>query len=270
MPNYICVTCGVQFRSTEAPPERCPICEDERQYVNWNGQQWTTLEQLRQNHHNLLKVEEPGLTGIGTEPPFAIGQRALLVQSPGGNVLWDCISLVDEATVRAVAELGGISAIAVSHPHFYASIVEWSRAFGNVPVHLHVEDREWVMRPDPAIVFWKGETHGVAEGVTLIRCGGHFRGSAVLHWAAGAQGQGALLTGDTLYVVQDRRFVSFMYSYPNLIPLTRSAIEAILRAIESCAYDRVYSGWFGRAVSSHAKLAVERSAARYLRASGRE
>src|SRR5512140_1759103 len=144
MTNYICKQCGVQFAATETPPGQCPICEDERQYVNWNGQQWTTLERLRGSHKNKIEAESDGLYGIGTEPSFAIGQRALLVQSPRGNVLWDCISLVDDATVHTVEALGGISAIAISHPHFYSSMVEWSRAFDNAPIYLHAADRRWV------------------------------------------------------------------------------------------------------------------------------
>ncbi|HEX7974323.1 MAG TPA: hypothetical protein VF498_07935, partial [Anaerolineales bacterium] len=72
MSNYICKTCGTQFTETEHPPEHCPICEDERQYIGWDGQQWTTLDELRRDHHNIIKTLEPGLIGIGTHPDFAI------------------------------------------------------------------------------------------------------------------------------------------------------------------------------------------------------
>jgi len=264
MPNYICITCGTQFPDTVSPPEHCPICDDERQYVGWKGQQWTTLEQMRATHRNTFRDEEPNLVGIGAEPSFAIGQRALLIRAPGGNVLWDCITFIDEATVEAVRALGKVSAIAISHPHFYSGMVEWAHAL-DAPIYLHARNREWVMRPDPSIVFWEGETHALGEGLTLIRCGGHFEGSTVLHWAAGAEGRGALLTGDTLYVVSDRRYVSFMRSFPNLIPLSPSAINGILKAIEPFPYDRIYSSWFERVVTADAKAAVARSAERYLR-----
>jgi rubrerythrin len=40
--RYICVTCGIQFKETDGPPKHCPVCEDERQYVGWEGQKWTT------------------------------------------------------------------------------------------------------------------------------------------------------------------------------------------------------------------------------------
>jgi hypothetical protein len=94
------------------------------------GQSWTTLERLRISHHNGFRQYEPGLIGIGTQPKFAIGQRALLVCTPEGNILWDCISLIDDATVTLIKGLGGLHAIAISHPHFYTTLVDWSRAFG--------------------------------------------------------------------------------------------------------------------------------------------
>lgn len=267
MPNYICVTCGTQFPASERPPANCPICEEERQYVGWRGQQWTTLDELRHDYHNVIKPEEPGLTGIGTHPSFAIGQRALLVQAPGGNVLWDCLSLIDDPTVAAVRALGGVSAIAISHPHYYSAMVEWSRAF-DAPVYLHAADRQWVMRPDPALVFWEGETRPLGAGLTLIRCGGHFDGGTVLHWAAGAEGRGALLAGDILQVVQDRRWVSFMYSYPNLIPLPAAVVRRVAAAVAPYAFDRLYGAWWERVVARDAKAAVARSAARYIAALG--
>jgi hypothetical protein len=264
MTNYLCATCGTQFPSTEVPPERCPICEDERQYVGWGGQQWTSLEALRQNHTNRIAEEEPGLWGIGSEPAIAIGQRALLVNAPAGNVLWDCISLLDNTTVDAVRERGGIKAIAVSHPHYYSSMIEWSHAF-DAPVYLHADDCQWVVRPDRAIRFWAGETLALGDGLTLIRCGGHFPGGTVLHWAAGAEGRGAMLTGDIIDVAQDRRWVSFMYSYPNKIPLSAAAVRRIVGAVEPFQFDRIYGAWWGRVVAADAKAAVARSAERYIR-----
>jgi hypothetical protein len=261
---FICVTCGTQFRESEQPPAACEICNDERQYVGWNGQQWTTLDELRRSHRSVVRLEELGLYGIGMEPSFAIGQRALLITSPKGNVLWDCIPLLDEALVEMVRGIGGVSAVAISHPHYYSSMVEWAHAFG-CPIYLHGADRRWVMRPDPAIEFWEGQDKQIADGLTLIRCGGHFEGGTVLHWADGADGQGAILSGDILQVVQDRRWLSFMYSYPNLIPLPASAIDRIVAAVEPFGFDRVYGAWWGKVVFGDAKAAVRRSAERYLR-----
>jgi hypothetical protein len=265
VPNLICVTCGTQFAETEAEPERCPICEDERQYVGWDGQQWTTLERLRRDHRADIRSEEHGLTGIGTTPSFAIGQRALLVESGSGNVLWDCISLLDAEIEAAVEARGGLATIAISHPHYYSSLVEWARAFG-AQVLLHADDREWVMRPDERVVFWDGDAHVLGDGLTLLRLGGHFAGGTVLHWAAGAEGRGALLSGDIVQVVQDRRWVSFMYSYPNLIPLPARKVAEMLARLEPYAFERIYGAWFGRIVAEDGKGAVRRSAERYARA----
>jgi hypothetical protein len=262
----ICVTCGVQFAASNEASGICPICTDERQFVGWGGQCWTTLRELQQSHSVVVREEDPNLIGIGIEPSFAIGQRGLLVKSIGGNVLWDCMSLVDEGSVRAVKAQGGIDAIAISHPHFYGAMVEWSRAFGGVPIYLHGDDRQWVMRPDQAIVFWQGEEREIAPGLTLVRCGGHFPGSAVLHWAGGADGRGALLTGDTIQVVRDRRHVSFMRSYPNLVPLSPATVRGIAERVVPLRFERIFGGWFDLAIRRDAKAAVQRSAERYLRA----
>lgn len=265
MPHLICMTCGTQYRESARTPERCTICTDERQFVGWQGQQWITLEQLQQSHQATVRLEELGLYGIGMEPSFAIGQRALLVTGPQGNVLWDCIPLIDDALVNMIRGIGGISAIAISHPHYYSSMVDWSRAF-DCPIFLHSADRQWVMRLDPAINFWEGETHPISDNLTLIRCGGHFDGGTVLHWPGGADGKGALLSGDIIQVVPDRRWVSFMYSYPNLIPLPASAVQRVVEAVEPAAFDRIYGAWWGKVVRCDAKAAVRRSAERYVRA----
>src|ERR1044071_9474372 len=269
MDTFICTTCGTQYAESIEPPEHCPICEDERQFVYWNGQEWTTLAQLQRSHHNVLRAQGERIKGIGSEPKFAIGQRAFLVQTAEGNLLWDCISLIDEATVEAVRALGGISAIAISHPHYYSSMVDWSERFGNAPIYLHAADREWVMRHSPNIQFWDGDRQDLFGGLTLIRCGGHFEGGTVLHWADGEGGEGALLTGDIIQVVQDRRFVSFMRSFPNYIPLSASAVERIVHSIEPFPFKRIYGAWWDATVSGDGHSAVTRSAARYLEALAR-
>jgi hypothetical protein len=234
--------------------------------VNWNGQEWTTLADLRATHSNRIEPEGASLFGIATEPSFAIGQRALLVQSPGGNLLWDCVTLVDEQTVDAAQKLGGIRAIAISHPHFYSGMVEWSRAFNDAPIYLHGADREWVMRSDRTIHFWEAPTYPLWDGMSLIHCGGHFEGGTVLHWPGGADGRGALLAGDIVQVVSDRRYVSFMRSYPNLIPLSASAVAKIAEAIAPFAFEQIYGAWWQRNILADGKRAIARSAERYLRA----
>jgi glyoxylase-like metal-dependent hydrolase (beta-lactamase superfamily II) len=268
MPSFICTTCGVQYEESPSPPTSCVICSEERQYIGWQGQQWTTLGGLRSDHRSRIEPEGPGLTGIGIDPSFGIGQRALHIRGTGGGFLWDCTSLVDDAMVTRVRELGGVRAMAISHPHFYSSMVEWSRALDGIPIYLHEADRAWVMRDDPAIVYWGGGSLEVAPGITLIHCGGHFAGSAVLHWADGANGLGALLTGDSIMVAQDRRSVSFMYSYPNLIPLNPAAVGRIVDAVAPFEFEQIYGGWTGKNVLEGAGPAVRYSARRYLRAIG--
>jgi glyoxylase-like metal-dependent hydrolase (beta-lactamase superfamily II) len=252
----VCVTCGVQFGG---PAERCPICEDPRQYVPVDGQRWTTLDDLRRDHRNAIR-DEAGLTGIGTEPRFAIGQRALLVPWGGGNLLWDCVTLLDDETAAAVEARGGLRAIAISHPHYYSAMVEWAHRFG-CPVLLHEADREWIMRPDDAIELWSGETRELGDGLTLIRCGGHFAGGTVLH-----REDGTLLSGDIVQVIPDRSHVGFMYSYPNLIPLPATAVRGIVDALAPYRYERILGAWWGTVIPRDGRAIVERSAQRYISA----
>ncbi len=266
---YLCVTCGTQFAESARPPAQCPICEDERQYVNPDGQRWTTLEDLRASHKNIIKKEEDRLDSINTEPRFGIGQRAFLIRTDGGNVLWDCVGLLDDATIAKVKELGGIAEIAISHPHYYTSMVEWSRAFGGAPIHLHEAERPWVMRPDPCIRFWKGESLELRGGLKLVRTGGHFEGYQVLHWPAGAGGKGALMAGDQPQICMDPKQVTFMYSYPNYIPLNGSQIRRIVECLDPLPFDRIYGAFFTRGkgiIPTRGKEIVLRSADRYLRA----
>lgn len=261
--EYICVTCGTQYPASAQPPAACPICEDDRQYIGPQGQQWTTLAAMRGHYHNRFDPIEPGVTGIITEPKFAIGQQAFLLETPGGNVLWETLTYVDETTVAEIQRRGGVEAIAISHAHYYATMVEWSRMLGGVPIYLHETNRRWVMRPDPAVRFFSEDTVELVPGVTVIRCGGHFPGASVLHWADGAEGQGLLFSGDTIQVVPDNRWVTFMYSYPNQIPLDPETVRRIVAAVEPYSFVRLY-GAFGRHVLADAKAAVRRSAERYI------
>jgi len=264
--KYICITCGIQFKESDGPPNNCPICEDERQYVGWDGQQWTTLDDMKGKFSNKIKQEEENLHSIFTQPKIGIGQRAFLVRTGKGNILWDCVPQLDDDTIKAVKALGGLAAVAVSHPHYYTTMVEWSQVFGKVPVYIHAADREWVMRPDPVIEFWKGGSKELIGGLTLVNTGGHFEGFQVLHWPGGAKGKGVLLSGDQPQVCRDRRWVSFMYSYLNLIPLPARAIRRITASLKPLEYERLYGAFPGLTVTKDAKGAVERSAARYVKA----
>jgi hypothetical protein len=261
----VCATCGTQYAESSAPPEHCYVCEDERQYVGWNGQTWTTLEALGATH--TLRIEDDdGLVGIGLAPDFAIPQRALLLPTDAGNILWECVSLVTDAAVAALKEHGGVDCIVISHPHFYASMVDWSEALGGIPILLQDADREWVRRPSPRVRFWSGDTHRLSDAVTLIRCGGHFPGSTALHWSDGPRAGGSLFPGDALQVVLDRRHVTFMYSYPNYIPMKTSDVRAIRARLASFAFEDVFGYTWGRNIIGGARAAVDASFERFLAA----
>lgn len=265
MTNFICRECGTQFAQSEEPPGQCAICQDARQFVPISGQKWTTLDQLRTGHRNTWQEHEPGLLGVGTTPEFAIGQRALFLRSTEGNFLWDCLTLIDRATIEIIQSFGGLRGIAVSHPHYYTTVVEWSRAFGGAPIYLHHADQEWVMRPDDSIQFWADEEKELAPGVRLIRCGGHFPGGTILHWQGGAEGRGALLTGDILQVTPDG-MVSFMFSYPNLTPLPATTVQSIGQKVGLLSFDRIYGAFWERIVRADGAATVRRSVDRYLAA----
>jgi hypothetical protein len=131
-------------------------------------------------------------------------------------------------------------------------------------VHLHAADADWIVRPDPAIRHWRGDTLELLPGVTLLRLGGHFPGGAVLHWAEGAEGRGAILSGDIVQVAADLRRVSFLWSYPNMMPLSAATVQRIAGALSPWRFDRIYGAFPGREVMTGAARVVQRSAARYI------
>jgi hypothetical protein len=263
MDAFICITCGTQYAPTPTPPAVCVICDEERQFVPATGQAWTTLKRLERSHMPTFR-DEAGLIGIGIAPAFGITQRALLVPTEGGNVLWDCVSLVSDVMVDLIKGVGGLKAIAISHPHYYTTMVEWSRAFGGIPVYLHAADREWIMRPDPCLELWTGETRAIAPGLTLLRTGGHFDGGTIMHWAGGCEGRGALLSGDLLQVVLDRKHLGFMRSYPNYIPLGAAAVRTIAERVMPFEYDAIYGAFWNRVIPKDAKRAMQVSVARHI------
>jgi glyoxylase-like metal-dependent hydrolase (beta-lactamase superfamily II) len=240
------------------------ICSDERQWVPASGQRWTTAEELAAaGHRGEVRQVEPGLLGIGVDPPVAIGQRALLVQTAEGNLLWDPPGYLDELAVRAVREAGGLRAVTASHPHFYGSMAEWSRIF-DAEVLLAEADAAWLTRPpERPPVTWSGSL-AVLPGVTLVQCGGHFPGSAVVHWAEGAGGAGVLLSGDTIFVTPGEDRVTFVRSAPNRLPLPERAVRGVVEAVRPYAFDRIYGGWWQPVLRRDARAVVDRSAERYI------
>jgi hypothetical protein len=246
-----------------AAPEHCPLCEDERQWVAPTGQRWTTMARLAADGcHSVIREVEPGLTGVGCEPGVGVGQRGLLVSTPEGNLLWDPAPFADDAALEAVRAAGGLRAVSASHPHMYGAAVEWSHAF-DAEILLVDVDAPWLMRPDPAVRTWSGALTAL-PGVTLVQCGGHFPGSAVAHWAQGADGGGAILCGDTIFVTPGEDRVSFVYSAPVRLPLAAPAVRGIVDALAPYGFERIYGGWWDPAVRRDGKAVLQRSAERYI------
>jgi len=266
---YICKTCGTQYPPREQPPALCPICADDRQYIPPQGQQWTTLADIRASHTNRFEEIEPGVTKIVSEPHFGIGQQAYLIETPAGNILWDCITLIDDATVAEIQRRGGIVGIAISHAHYYTTMIEWSRALGNVPVWLHEANRGWVMYQDDAIRYWTDDTIEPLPGITVIRTGGHFPGAMVLHRAgidnaaSPEQRDGVLFSGDVFTIVADPKWVTFMYSYPNRIPLDPATVRRMVDLVAPYSFARIHDA-FDKHVVADGNAVVERSAERYI------
>ena len=262
MTSWSCRTCAVEHPEGEQPPTRCPICSDDRQYVRPEGQRWTTLDELREaGHRGRLEEVEPGLLGVVVEPSVGIGQRAPLVRTPAGNLLWDPVGYLDDELAAAVEAVGGVAAIASSHPHMFGAQVSWSHRFGDAPVWVSAPDQQWVQRQDPVVRTWD-EPVEVLPGVRLVRIGGHFPGSAVAQ-LTGADGRGVLLTGDTVAGTPDEHWVSFLRSFPNKVPLSAAVVEVVAARVLALHFDRLYDNVGGR-VAADAQEWVRRSAERYV------
>lgn len=262
MTSWICATCAVEYPDTGNPPAQCAICDDERQYVRPSGQRWTTLADLvHEGHAGSVTELEPGLLGISVDPEVGIGQQALPVQTPAGNLLWDPTGYVDDPLAGLVGARGGLAAIASSHPHMFGVQVEWSRRFGDAPVYVSEADRSWLQRDDAVIEYWQ-DGLDMLPGVSLQRIGGHFAGSAVARWI-GADGRGVLLSGDTVASTPNEQWVSFMRSYPNKVPLSAGVVSIVAGRVLSHPFDRLYDNFGGR-VRAHADDWVRRSADRYI------
>ncbi|KQN40876.1 MBL fold metallo-hydrolase [Sphingomonas sp. Leaf407] len=257
---HVCATCGTSYASGAIPPGGCAICNDERQYVPPTGQRWTTREAIAARHLNSWRQHAPDLFSIVTTPRFAIGQRAFLITTPAGNILWDCIANLDAATRTLVEALGGIRAIALSHPHYYTTMQDWSDAFG-APILVHADDRRWLMRNHGAVRFWEGDSFDMMPAIRLIRLGGHFPGGAVLHWE---KDNGSLFVGDILQIAPGADRLSFMWSYPNMLPLPASVVAAMARQIDRYGFDRMFGAFEGQDIWSGAKSIALTSAKKYI------
>lgn len=261
MPVWICRTCAVEHPDTPEPAATCAVCSDDRQYVRPSGQRWTTMPELvEEGHHGSVDEVEPGLHGISVTPGVGIGQRALLVRTPAGNLLWDPTGYLDEDLVAAVRKVGGVAAVASSHPHMFGAQVAWAEHF-DAPVWVQAADRGWVQRDDSRIRTWD-DAFEVLPGVTLHRIGGHFPGSAVAH-LTGADGRSVLLTGDTVAGTPDEHWVSFLRSFPNKVPLSAAVVRRVGDRVLALDPERLYDN-FGGQVLADARTWVARSADRYV------
>ncbi|KAI0121226.1 metallo-beta-lactamase family protein [Xylariales sp. AK1849] len=243
----VCTACGTHFPTADKEEVRsCFICDDPRQFTPQTGQSFTTLDQIRSDHKNTW-TPFPGdddFISIVTEPKFGIGQRAVFVKTPKGNILWDCITLIDDDTIRKIKGMGGLKAIVISHPHYYSTHVEWARAF-DCPVYLAAEDREWTAQTSSHQVF-VSETElelrlgeeGEPSGVQVLKLGGHFPGSFVALYKKRLLIADTLLTtpaglgswetdalGDSRSRPKGMNSFSFMWSIPNMIPLAPGELE---------------------------------------------
>lgn len=256
----LCKACGTSYETHDTHPAHCDICEDERQYVPAVGQQWVDFATLCASHANVWQQHDSALLSLHTVPEFAIGQRAFILRTAEGNILWDCVATLDNATKTLIASLGGLKAIAISHPHYYTTMQDWAEEF-NAPIYLHASDRQWVMRDSPWITFWEGDTLALTGDVRMLHLGGHFAGGCVLHWA---RGEGIVLSGDIVQVTPGANAVSFMWSYPNLLPLPVATVSDIIQRLSSVKFKTLYGAFEGRDITENADAIVRHSGEKYI------
>lgn len=257
----ICETCGTQYGAEHQHTDHCPICNDDRQYIGDNGQRWTNMEQLKKEHTNKFSQINYRLYTLKTEPAFALGQRAFLLLSPNGNVLWDCIPLLDEATIDFIKSKGGLKAIVFSHPHYYSTMNDWAAAF-NCPVYIHQNDAGFVFYKSDAVRLWEGEFLYLWDDVSIAHIGGHFPGSCLLQIDS-LSPKGTLLCGDSLYLAKSKRHIAIMYSYPNQILLSKKEFIAAYNRCSGLRFDTLYGAFEGQGIEGNAYQIFTASMNRY-------
>ncbi|EFQ32859.1 metallo-beta-lactamase superfamily protein [Colletotrichum graminicola] len=277
MDLLICGTCGVQYGSHSI--KSCKICDDPRQYVPEGGQWFTTLRELQDSrkHRNVFTKDKynSSVVAIRTEPPVGIGQRAFLLRSAiAGNLLWDCITYIDDETVSRIVALGGIDAIVISHPHYFSTALHWAEAFG-CKVYVSAEDAGWLPRRGDAHVLWEGLAMEFLYGQFLaVKVAGHFPGSSVLLWKS----EKKLFVADSVMVVPSGMYhvdrpegtasFTFMWSYPNMIPLSPDAVYGIWKAVSVLDFDDAHSAFIGRDARGDAKRRLLESAQIFIKSMG--
>lgn len=258
----ICTACGTQYPPVNIAPELCTICMDDRQYIPEKGQTWTTLDELAGSYSIIIKKLKDSLFELKMAPSFAIGQRAFLVVTPGGNILWDCISLLNEPTVEFIKSKGGLKAIAFSHPHYYTTMNEWAGVF-DCPVYIHQKDEQWIMNKGSHISLWTGIEKGLWDGIRVINIGGHFPGSSILHVPFLSPGA-TVLCGDTFYISPSKKHMAVMYSYPNRIPLPLQEVQRIKNQMLQLPFDSMHGFYEFQDIYLNAKEILEISLGKYV------
>ncbi|WP_121810108.1 MBL fold metallo-hydrolase [Mucilaginibacter kameinonensis] len=258
--TIICGTCGTQFLDEPTTPSICPICTDDRQYVPENGQQWTLSAELEHRTIKITQLNEH-LYALKIQPDFAIAQRALLLISPEGNILWDCIPYLDKATIDFIRAKGGLKAIAFSHPHYYSNMNDWAAEF-ECPIYIHQNDAKWVPFDSPYIYLWDGNTTQLWDGISIVHIGGHFAGSCVLH-IKGLTPQGMMFCGDTFNIARSKRHMAIMYSYPNIILLSKTEFAKAYQRASQLNFDTVYGAFENQDIEGNAMEIFEASMQRY-------
>jgi hypothetical protein len=258
--NNICHTCGTRYGDNV--PLKCPVCADDRQYIPVTGQRWTNYHQLK--NISAIRVDKllPDVYTLRVVPAFAIAQKAHLICSPSGNLLWDCLPFIDEPTVAFIRSIGGLKGIAISHPHYYGLMSEWAKTF-DCPIYLHEADKEWVMDKNPHIEFWSGQKYALWDDMEIVHTAGHFPGSTILHTPHVGNG-GSLFVGDSLYIAPSFKFISMMHSYPNNIPLLKNDVQYISEQVSPISFDSMYGAFEWQNMHSGAKALFLNSVDAYL------
>ncbi|MDW9378695.1 hypothetical protein [Chryseobacterium sp. JV558] len=257
----ICTACGTQFPISYTD-HLCAICMEERQYVPAAGQEWTSHDILLKTHATEIKQLNDKLYEICITPKFAIGQRAFLLISEHGNILWDCIPLLDENVIDFIRSKGGLKAIAFSHPHYYSNMNDWADLF-RCPVYIHKNDEPYISEKGNNILLWEENELPLWDGMCLINIGGHFAGSTILLHTTMSE-KGTVLCGDTFYLSPSMKHFAVMYSYPNRIPLPLKEIKRIKEQVKNINFDSVYGFYPYQNLPHNAKEILMDSLERYL------
>ncbi|WP_242311262.1 hypothetical protein [Bacillus cereus group sp. BfR-BA-01331] len=211
----------------------------------------------------IQQIEE-GLYSIRTTPHFADKQTAYYIQNKKFNILWDCVTDLDEKTIDEINKFGGIQAIALSNPHFHTTYIEWAKVFDAL-IYIHEDNKKWVTQQSERIIFWSGEFLELSNGITLYRLGGKFKGGAVLHWKGGNNEKGVLFTSDIIQVSPGKKGISFMYSYSDLIPLPANVVKDVAYVMKGLSFSRMYDAFYEK-IQENAYEVFQESANRYVRA----